>query len=45
MIKILAFAGSTRRDSWNRKLIGSAVISAKKNHASVTLIEIGRAHV
>ena len=40
MIKILAFAGSTRRDSWNRKLIGSAVISAKKNHASVTLIDL-----
>ena len=40
MIKILAFAGSTRRDSWNKKLIHSAAASAKKAGASVTLIDL-----
>ena len=40
MIKILAFAGSARRDSWNRKLIHCAVASAKKSGADVTLIDL-----
>lgn len=40
MIKILAFAGSIRRHSWNRKLIDSAVMSAKNANASVTLIDL-----
>ena len=40
MIKILAFAGSTRRDSWNKKLIGSAAHSAKNAGANVTLIDL-----
>lgn len=40
MSKILAFAGSTRRDSWNKKLILNAVASAKKAGAEVTLIDL-----
>ncbi len=40
MIKILAFAGSARRDSWNKKLIHSAVASAKKASADVSLIDL-----
>lgn len=40
MIKILAFAGSTRHDSWNRKLIQHATASATNAGASVTLIDL-----
>ncbi len=40
MTKILAFAGSTRRDSWNKKLLHSAANSAKKMGAEVTLIDL-----
>lgn len=40
MSKILAFAGSTRRDSWNRKLIHTAVDAAKNAGADVTLIDL-----
>lgn len=40
MIKILAFAGSARRDSWNKKLINHAVTSAQNAGAQVTLIEL-----
>ena len=40
MTKILAFAGSTRHDSWNKKLIHAAVDSAKKAGAGVTLIDL-----
>jgi len=38
--KILAFAGSTRRDSFNRKLIPIAVAGAREAGAEVTLIEL-----
>ena len=40
MTKILAFAGSIRRDSWNKKLIDSAVTSVKNAGADVTLIDL-----
>ena len=40
MTKILAFAGSARRDSWNKKLLHNAVDSAKKAGAEVTLIDL-----
>ena len=40
MIKILAFAGSIRRDSWNKKLINCAVTSVKSVGADVTLIDL-----
>ncbi len=40
MTKILAFAGSIRRDSWNRKLIRSAVDAARAAGADVTLIDL-----
>lgn len=40
MIKILAFAGSTRRDSWNKKLIHNAVTSAKHSGADVSLVDL-----
>lgn len=38
--KILAFAGSLRRDSYNKKLIKVAVAGAEKAGADVTLIEL-----
>jgi NAD(P)H-dependent FMN reductase len=37
---LLAFAGSTRSGSWNRKLIQVAADSARGNGAEVTLIEL-----
>lgn len=40
MIKILAFAGSTRKESFNRKLISIAVQGAKSTGAEVTLVEL-----
>lgn len=40
MIKILAFAGSARRDSWNRKLIQAAVKLAEQAGAQVTLLDL-----
>lgn len=40
MTSFLAFAGSARRDSWNKKLIRSAVASAKNAGADVTLIDL-----
>lgn len=38
--KILAFAGSLRRDSWNKKLIKIAVKGAEDAGAKVTLIDL-----
>ena len=38
--KILAFAGSTRTDSWNKKLIRVAVDGARAADAEVTLIDL-----
>jgi len=39
-IKILAFAGSTREGSFNKKLIQEAAESARKMGAQVTLIDL-----
>ena len=39
-VKILAFAGSTRRDSWNKKLIQIAVRGARSAGAEITLIDL-----
>lgn len=38
--KILAFAGSTRRESWNKKLIRVAVKGAEDAGAEVTLVDL-----
>ena len=38
--KILAFAGSTRRDSWNKKLIRVAASAARSAGAEVTLVDL-----
>lgn len=38
--KILAFAGSARRDSWNKKLIRIAVEGARAAGAEVTLVDL-----
>lgn len=40
MPKILAFAGSIRRDSWNRKLIQVAVEATRAAGGEVTLIDL-----
>jgi len=40
MTKILAFAGSTRRDSWNRKLLQAAIAVARSSGAEVTLLDL-----
>ena len=37
---LLAFAGSTRRDSLNRKLLANAVLIAQETGAVVTQIEL-----
>ncbi|MEZ5593769.1 MAG: NAD(P)H-dependent oxidoreductase [Gammaproteobacteria bacterium] len=39
-VKILAFAGSTRRDSWNKKLLHIALQGARSAGAQVTLIDL-----
>jgi chromate reductase, NAD(P)H dehydrogenase (quinone) len=39
-IKVLAFAGSTREDSFNKKLVQEAAESARKMGAQVTLIDL-----
>jgi chromate reductase, NAD(P)H dehydrogenase (quinone) len=39
-IKILAFAGSTREDSFNRKLLRDAVEMARQMGASVTVVDL-----
>jgi NAD(P)H-dependent FMN reductase len=40
MSKILAFAGSARRDSWNRKLVRVAADAASKAGSEVMLIDL-----
>lgn len=39
--KILAFAGSARRDSWNRKVLAVAVAAAREAGAEVTVVNLG----
>jgi len=38
---ILAFAGSARRDSWNRKVLEVAVAGARETGAEVTVVNLG----
>ena len=38
---ILAFAGSARRDSWNRKVLTIAVTGAREAGAEVTVVNLG----
>lgn len=40
MIKILAFAGSSRKESYNRKLVRIAAMGAEEAGASVTVIDL-----
>ena len=40
MTKILAFAGSSRKDSVNKKLVHIAALAAQKEGASVTVIDL-----
>lgn len=40
MIRILAFAGSVRRDSFNKKLAATAAAKAQKLEADVTLVDL-----
>ena len=40
MPKILAFAGSSRKESWNKKLINIAVQGAEEAGATVTVIDL-----
>ena len=39
--RILAFAGSARRESWNRKVLEVAVAGARDEGADVTLVNLG----
>jgi chromate reductase len=39
-VKILAFAGSTRRDSYNKKLVRVAAAGAREAGAEVTLLDL-----
>jgi NAD(P)H-dependent FMN reductase len=39
--RILAFAGSSRRDSWNRKVLAVAVAGARDAGADVTVANLG----
>ena len=39
--KILAFAGSARKESWNRKVLSVAVQGAREAGAEVTLVNLG----
>jgi NAD(P)H-dependent FMN reductase len=38
--RILAFAGSLRRDSWNKKLVGIAAQGARNAGAEVTILDL-----
>lgn len=38
--KILAFAGSTRTDSFNKKLVRVAAVGASESDADVTIIDL-----
>ncbi len=40
MANVLAFAGSLRRDSWNKKLVRAAAAGATNAGANVTLIDV-----
>lgn len=40
MPKVLAFSGSIRRDSWNRKLISVAAQAARAAGGNVTLLDL-----
>lgn len=40
ILKILAFAGSTRTESFNKKLVKVAVAGAKEAGADVTIIDL-----
>lgn len=40
MTKILAFAGSARRDSWNQKLVQAGANAARRAGAEVTLLDL-----
>jgi len=40
MVKILAFAGSTRKDSYNKMLVQNALVGAEEAGASVTFIDL-----
>lgn len=40
MIRIMAFAGSSRRDSWNKKLVAVAAAKARNLGAEVTLVDL-----
>lgn len=40
MIKILAFAGSTRAESYNKKLLKTAIYGAREAGAEVTVIDL-----
>lgn len=40
MVKILAFAGSLRKDSWNKKLLNIAVGGVRKSGAEITVIDL-----
>ena len=39
-IKLIAFAGSLRKDSWNKKLVNAAAASATSQGADVTIIDL-----
>ena len=40
MIKLLAFSGSTRRDSFNKKILKIAVSAAETTGAEITLLDL-----
>ena len=38
--RILAFAGSSRKESWNRKVLEVAAAGARDAHAEVTVVNL-----